>query len=182
MSIDKKHVRRKSFPFSFSIQPMRLSGLISIYSSDLGRPAKHLYGLDRVSQSLVVRPNLNLLSRAAIQRRVPVQKLDPVNPAASQASRRRLSRASRDSSFLRPCGWGGVAKLFFNSFRRLVMGPCGRPPRVKTSRGDSEPDSSPPGGRIPRSVAAGDRAQSSPRSAAVPNADPGCFSTSELGR
>ena len=88
----------------------------------MGRPAKHLYGLGRVSQSLVLRPNLNLLSRDAIQRRVPVQKLYSVNPAAVHSSRRRFSRASRDSSFLRTCGWGGVAQLFFHSFSRVGDG------------------------------------------------------------
>jgi len=59
---------------------------------------------------------------------------------------------------------------------------CGRPPRVKTSRGDSEPFSSPPGGRIKRSVAAGHRAQSSRRSPAAPNADLGCSGTSGFSR
>jgi hypothetical protein len=56
----------------------------------MGRPAKHLYGLSRVSRSLVVRPNLNLLSRDAIQRRVPIQKLMAVNPPAIHSNRSRL--------------------------------------------------------------------------------------------
>src|SRR5450432_3200451 len=54
--------------------------------------------------------------------------------------------------------------------------------RVKTSRDEGEPFSSRPGGRVTRSVAAGGRAQSNPRSPAVPNADRGCSGTSEFGR
>jgi len=74
-STGKNGSRRKSYLFRF-LRPTNVrSGLISISSSDLGRPAKHLYGLSRVSQSLVARPDLNLLSRDAIKRRVPVQKL-----------------------------------------------------------------------------------------------------------
>ena len=53
----------------------------------MGRPAKHLYGLNRVSRSLALRPNLNLLSRDAIQRRVPVQKLCAAKPPLDCAER-----------------------------------------------------------------------------------------------
>ena len=86
----------------------------------MGRPAKHLYGLSRVRQSLVVRPNLGLLSRDAIKRRVPVQKLyyrKPIRyPFESKPA------AHRGSSFLRTCGWGGVAKFFYNFLSRVGDG------------------------------------------------------------
>ena len=58
----------------FSVHQTKLSVLISIHSSDAGRPAKHLYGLNRVSQSPVVRPDLNPLSSPGIKRPGTVQK------------------------------------------------------------------------------------------------------------
>jgi len=131
----------------------------------MGRPAKHLYGLDRAGQSLVVRPNPNSLSREAIKRCLPVQKLCAVNPSAIHSSRRRLPTGAPVF-----CGRavGPESPNSFYSYRWLVMAAS------KASRDDSEPFSSRPGGRGTRSVAAGDRAQSNRRSPAAPNADRRC--------
>ena len=110
--------------FPFNVQQTKLSDLISISSSDAGRPAKHppslksyggtsLYGLSRVSRSPVVRPDPNLLSRDAIKRCIPVQKLCQfTHPLSIQVEEgcRLVPGGTAGSSFLRTCGWGGVAQ------------------------------------------------------------------------
>ena len=156
-----------------------LSVLISIRSSDAGRPAKHLYGLSRVSRSLVVKPDLSSLSRDAIKRCIPVQKLCQfTHPLSIQVDDgcRLVPCGTSGSSFLRTCGWGGVAKLLlFHSF-------------VGYDRELNEPGAAgshtarAPGGRIPRGVDRWRCAQSNPRSPAAPNADRRCCCTSEFGR
>jgi len=60
--------------------------------------------------------------------------------------------------------------------RWLVMAASSNEP------GGSEPISSRPGGRFNRSVTAGDRAQSIPRSPTVPNTDAGCSGTKGYSR
>lgn len=105
------------------------SGLISIGSSDAEHPAKHPYGLNRAGQSSTPQLlNLTRLSSSMIQRQRTVQKLFSVNPRAIHSNERRLSRSSRDSSFLWTCRWGGCSKFFLRS--EVMSSPAG-----KTSRG-----------------------------------------------
>jgi hypothetical protein len=98
------------------------------------------------SESGPERPDLNQLSRAAIKRRSPVQKLCQfTHPLSIQVDDgcRLVPCGTSGSSFLRTCGWGGVAKLF--SFVGDVVcrinepGPCceqiARGPGGRTTRG-----------------------------------------------
>ena len=73
------------------------------------------------------------------------------------------------SSFLRTCGWGGVAKFIGDVVCK------GNEPGAIASHAARVP-----GGRIPSErEATGGRAQSNPRSPAAPNADRGCSGTNE---
>ena len=67
-----------------------------------------------------MRPDPNLLSRDAIKRCIPVQKLCQfTHPLSIQVDDgyRLVPGGTAGSSFLRTCGWGGVAKLWlFHSF------------------------------------------------------------------
>ena len=72
-----------------------------------------------------MRPDPNLLSRDAIKRCIPVQKLCQfTHPLSIQVDDgyRLVPGGTAGSSFLRTCGWGGVAKLFANSFALVGYG------------------------------------------------------------
>jgi len=100
------------------------------------RPAKHLYGLSRVSRSPVRRPNLNLLSSHRIKRPAAVQKLCAVHPPAIHSSRRRLPAHSLRNvrlQFFADVRLGRKRQIILMLFVHWLW------LRVKTSRDDSEP-------------------------------------------
>ena len=156
--------------FPFSVQPTQRSGLISIGSTD-GRPAKHLYGLNRAGRS----PALKAEPQPAFQGRDQTPRPGPETLCSSPIRYpfKSKSVAHLGSSFLQTCGWGGIAQFIFVCWLWL---------RVKRADGESEPLARAVGGRITRSVAAGDRAQSNRRSPAVPNTGRRCSSTMEFCR
>lgn len=129
LSTGKKKSWRKSFFFRLSIQRTKRSGLISLGSADAGRPAKHLCGLNRVSQSMGTRPLMPQLTFQP-RDRTPRDGPETLCSAPTRYPFKLRTAAHLGSSFLRTCGWGGVAKFF--SF-------VGYDRELKRAGGDSEP-------------------------------------------
>lgn len=123
-SIGKMVPCRKSFLFRFGVSRTRAPTLFRLAARTLGRPAKHLYGLNRAAQSPALQWNLDRLARAVI----PASAGPQPGPETLCSSPTRFPfkmmtavPPGRDSSFLRTCVWGGCAKLFC-SFQSDVPG------------------------------------------------------------
>ena len=122
--------------------PERGSDLISLGSSGAGRPAKHLYGLDRAGQSpgpLPRRPQPACQGRdqnAAARSRNTVSS-PTRGPFKLPTAAGSFHWERHGSSFLRTCGWGGCAKSFSSFQRRFRL-------QAKRAGGDSEPSRSRP--------------------------------------
>ena len=85
----------------------------------MGRPAKHLIRtpVDESEPGRETKPQLTFQGRDQTSRPDP----ETHGSKPTRYPFKSKSAAHGGSSFLRTCGWGGVAKLFFNSFRWLVM-------------------------------------------------------------
>ena len=82
----------------------------------MGRPAKHLYGLNRVSRSLIVRPGPPQLRFPGTRDPTPHPGPETHDSKPTRYPFKSKTAAHGGSSFLRTCGWGGVAKLFLILF------------------------------------------------------------------
>ena len=149
----KKLPCRKGFLFRVGRLGNGRSVLISPGSSDVfRRPAKHLFGLRRAGQSaLPCSPHLNPLSRAAIKRRGPVQKLSFSSPTRcpfnAMSAARWFPTELRASVFCGRAPGADAPNLCF-VIASFVPEDVGR--EIERAGGGGEPTARAPGGRTSR--------------------------------
>ena len=173
VSISSGATRERALRLNFSWQLGRFLGVrLNTYSDSI----------ERAGVRCPCSSHLNPLSRAAIRRRGPVQKLSFSSPTRcpfnAMAAARGFPAELRAPVFCGCASGADAPNLLFSAFV-----PEGCRPRARTSRGRQRASKlAPPAVERSRVSAAGRRSQSMRRSPAAPNADRGCSGTNELGR